>query len=145
MPAPEISRQDAKIDLWERKLLDLTTRNALLNVKIKGNTIPLFVTSSCDIEDSISSEKDYVIISRNDNELIPAGEYGIEDLANTESFIEELNKATEAGNIYSALSAKDLEDKLKALYRNSRAAIEEDGAGTLFLACGLLKWIYHQL
>ena len=141
MPAPEISRQDAKIDLWERKLLDLTTRNALLNVKIKGNTIPLFVTSSCDIEDSISSEKDYVIISRNDNELIPAGEYGIEDLANTESFIEELNKATEAGNIYSALSAKDLEDKLKALYRNSRAAIEEDGAGTLFLACGLLKWI----
>ena len=141
MPAPEISRQDAKIDLWERKLLDLTTRNALLNVKIKGNTIPLFVTSASDIEDAVSAEKDYTVISRSVEDNIPVKDYGIEDLEQTENFDAVIAKAASEGSLYSSLTDKELEDKLKALYRNSRSAIEEDGAGTLFLACGFLKWI----
>ena len=29
-------RSRNKFDLWERKLLDLTARNALLNCKLKG-------------------------------------------------------------------------------------------------------------
>ena len=136
-----ISRQDAKVDQWERKLLDLTTRNALLNVRLKGNTIPLFVTSASDIEDSVSAEKDYVIIPRTDVENIPAGEYGIEDLAATSAFDDSIKAAEADGKIYSSLTDKELADKIKALYRNSRSALEEDGAGTLFLACGLLKWI----
>lgn len=143
MPASDVSRQDAKFDLWERKLLDLTTRNALLNVRLKGNTVPLFAASASDIEDRISAEKDYIIISRTkaENEQIPAKEYGLEELAETQGFSELLSTAAAAGNIYSSLPDQELEDKLKALYRNSRAAIEEDGAGTLFLACGMLKWI----
>ena len=128
MPAPEISRQDAKIDLWERKLLDLTTRNALLNVKIKGNTIPLFVTSASDIEDAVSAEKDYTVISRSVEDNIPVKDYGIEDLEQTENFDAVIAKAASEGSLYSSLTDKELEDKLKALYRNSRSAIEEDGA-----------------
>lgn len=146
------SRNLDKIDLWERKLLDLTTRNALLNVKIKGNTIPLFVTSSCDLEDSISAEKEYVIVSRTqsanteetqpeeEQKAIPAGDYDIEKLAEISEFNSTIRSANDRGIIYSSLADKELEDKLKALYRNSRTALEEDGAGTLFLACGFLKW-----
>ena len=58
------SRSKDKFDLWERKLLDLTTRNALLNVKMKGSTVLLLVTSSCGIEDDISDDKEYSVISR---------------------------------------------------------------------------------
>ena len=36
-------RLTVKFDLWERKLLDLSTRNSLLNLRIKGSCIPLFV------------------------------------------------------------------------------------------------------
>ena len=136
-----ISRQDAKVDQWERKLLDLTTRNALLNVRLKGNMIPLFVTSASDIEDSVYAEEDYIIISRSTTEAIPAKEYGIEDLEQTTEFDALIEKASSEGQLYSSLTDKELEDKIKALYRNSKTALEEDGAGTLFLACGLLKWI----
>ncbi|MCR5594180.1 MAG: DUF3320 domain-containing protein [Saccharofermentans sp.] len=126
MSTLEFSRQDAKFDLWERKLLDLTARNSLLNVKMKGNTIPVITSSSAKIEDLLSAEKDYAILSSKNEE-------------NGEP------KDTEAGlangELYSDLTESELAERLKALYRNSRTAIEEDGAGTLFLACGLLKWI----
>ena len=29
-------RSKVKFDLWERKLIDLSTRNSLLNLRIKG-------------------------------------------------------------------------------------------------------------
>ena len=82
------SRSNNKFDLWERKLLDLTTRNALLNVRLKGNTIPLFAASASDIEDRISAEKEYIIISRTkaENEQIHAHEYGVEGRAETHGF-----------------------------------------------------------
>ena len=145
------SRAKDKFDLWERKLLDLTTRNALLNVKMKGSTVPLLVTSSCSVEDDISENKEYSIVSRieaGDKETdsgekqpaIPAKEYELPDLVDTESFNEILNKGNEDKKLYSALPTQDLEDRLKKLYRESRNALDEDGAGTLFLACGFLKW-----
>lgn len=136
------SRSNDKFDLWERKLLDLTTRNALLNVKMKGSTVPLLVTSACNIEDDISDEKEYSVISRSEagEDVIPAKEYELEDLVTDESLKEVLDKANDDKKIYSSLPTKELEDRLKKLYRESRTALDEDGAGTLFLACGLLKW-----
>ena len=43
------SRSQVKFDLWERKLLDLSTRNSLLNLRIKGSSIPLFVSECSNI------------------------------------------------------------------------------------------------
>ena len=87
-----IDRAANKFDLWERKLLDLTARNSLLNLKINGSAVPLLVPSSGGIEDLIFEEKDYALVSRvkavrksedgqQEEAAIPAGEYGIEDLA----------------------------------------------------------------
>ena len=152
MSTNELTRQEKKFDLWERKLLDLTTRNALLNTKVKGKAVPLFVTSAGDIEDNLSNDKEYTIISRNaageseaeENSpatpLIPAKDYEIEDLTDTAGFSEVLTKGIEGGRLYSSLAEKDLDDRLKYLYRTSRIAAEDDGAGTLFLGCGFLKW-----
>ncbi len=145
------SRGKDKFDLWERKLLDLTTRNSLLNVKMKGSTVPLLVTSSGSIEDDISDEKEYSIISRVEageketedgqkQPSIPAKEYELEDLADTGAFSDILTRGNSEKKLYSALTTKDLDDRLKKLYRESRNALDEDGAGTLFLACGFLKW-----
>ena len=47
-------RSNVKFDLWERKLLDLSTRNSLLNLRIKGSAIPLFVPGCANIEDLIA-------------------------------------------------------------------------------------------
>ena len=59
-----LERSNVKFDLWERKLLDLSTRNSLLNLRIKGNSIPLFVPGCAKIEDYIAQEKNFSIISR---------------------------------------------------------------------------------
>ena len=57
-------RASVKFDLWERKLLDLSTRNSLLNLRIKGNCVPLFVPGCGDLEDTLVDNKEYRIIPR---------------------------------------------------------------------------------
>ena len=63
-----LERSKVKFDLWERKLLDLSTRNALLNLRIKGTSIPLFVPECDKIEDLLAQDKSFSIISRGDEE-----------------------------------------------------------------------------
>ena len=141
-------RSKLKFDLWERKLLDLSARNTLLNCKLKGKAVPLLVTSCCDVEDCIAQEKDYAIVPRTDageNEdktpKIPDIELEFAKISDTAAFTEVLSSAISNGKIYSPLTDSELEGRMKDLYRSSRTAMEEDGAGTLFLACGFLKWI----
>ena len=69
-----LERSNVKFDLWERKLLDLSTRNSLLNLRIKGTSIPLFVPDCAKIEDYIAQEKNFSIISRGDEEEDEDGE-----------------------------------------------------------------------
>lgn len=38
------------------------------------------------------------------------------------------------------LNAQDLEKRIVHIYRSARTSLEENGANTLFLALGLLKW-----
>ena len=64
-----LERSKVKFDTWERKLLDLSTRNSLLNLRIKGSCIPLFVPECSHIEDLIAQDKSFSIKSRGSEEL----------------------------------------------------------------------------
>ena len=64
-----LERSNVKFDTWERKLLDLSTRNSLLNLRIKGSCIPVFVPECANIEDLIAQEKSFSIKSRGSDEL----------------------------------------------------------------------------
>ena len=59
-----LERSKVKFDLWERKLLDLSTRNSLLNLRIKGSCVPVFVPECANIEDLIAQDKNFTIKSR---------------------------------------------------------------------------------
>ena len=225
-----LERSNVKFDLWERKLLDLSTRNSLLNLRIKGNSIPLFVPGCAKIEDYIAQEKNFSIISRGDEEeieeeeaseeteakevpdavkpveetgakeepapleamaaeaekqeekentteeakpeenteassedkpvqeaapeaaaakapakkknikKIPAKDYTIEDLPKITEFQEYIEKQYEKGVLVSSLTSAVLDKNIKTLYRGAKTSMEENGANTLFLACGFLKW-----
>ena len=222
-----VERSNVKFDMWERKLLDLSTRNSLLNLKIKGTAIPLFVPDCAQIEDYIAQEKSkgFSIISRGDvvavdvedvevpedasapegpkelpdsvktiDELkaeaeakandesevkteessevttvpedsekpvkekakeakpaskvtkkmkkaeIPAKDYTIEDLPKISEFETYINNQYEKGTLVSSVTPAVLENNLKNLYRGAKASMEENGANTLYLACGFLKW-----
>ena len=140
-------RAKGRFDLWERKLLDLTARNALLNCKLKGKAVPLLVTSCCDIEDCVARDKDYAVLPRTDagetedkTPKIPAVEAGFDKITDTGAYADVLTEGIASGKIYTPLTDKEYEDKMKQLYRSAKVSVEEDGAGTLFLACGFLKW-----
>ena len=229
-----LERSNVKFDLWERKLLDLSTRNSLLNLRIKGTSIPLFVPDCAKIEDYIAQEKNFSIISRGDEEedeeeetseetgsaevpdavkpveenaenaeptpvealaaeagkpveeagkpeeeaekaeekpeepadktteekpvqeadsaaaaktpakkkikKIPAKDYAIEDLPDINEFREYIEKQYEKGVLVSSLTNAVLDKNIKTLYRGAKTSMEENGANTLFLACGFLKW-----
>ena len=71
---------------------------------------------------------------------VPAKDYSIEDLADITEFKEYIDKKYEKGVLVSSLTNAVLDKNIKTLYRGAKSSIEENGANTLFLACGFLKW-----
>lgn len=86
---------------WERKLLDLTLRNSMLNLKPGKTIAPLWET---DVASIVRSLKEGTL-----DKLV-----GVKD--------------------------KDNHNKLKELYRAARNSLEENGANSLFLSLGTLRW-----
>ena len=85
--------------LWERKLLDLTLRNNLLNMKLSNSIVPFLKEP-----------------------------------------VDEILKSLKGEQLLELLDTKDMLAASKELYRASRNSLEENGANTLFLAIGTLKW-----
>ena len=55
-------------------------------------------------------------------------------------FKEYIDKNYEKGVLISSLTEAALDKNIKTLYRGAKTSMEENGANTLFLACGFLKW-----
>ncbi|MDY4219527.1 MAG: DUF3320 domain-containing protein [Candidatus Faecousia sp.] len=135
-PEPE-----GKLRLWERRLLDLGLRNGLINLRLTQNMVPIFSPALDDLEDALSGGAEYGIGPR------PA-EYEAreEDWRDPE-------RTTDCGaygpliqsefrnrRLRSWLGEKELSRAIVGLYRASRTSLEENGANTLYLALGLLRW-----
>lgn len=129
-----------KVALWQRKLLDLTTRNRLLHVPEKSKGVPLLCQDPGMLEDHLADGKRIKVVA------IPDMESGGRDAAlyaqqNRENLAEQYAMdAMERGEVLSSLTKAKLEAELIDLYRKSRSDLDEGGANTLFLALGFLKW-----
>lgn len=127
--------------LWERKLLDLSMRNNLLNVRITKSTIQLISADIDKLEDTLSNGGEFQLLPKPsdwDNPLYDSGIYHALDTSNP---MQELIKKELAQNrLRSYLVEYDLALSLTHLYRSSRVSLEENGANTLYLALGWLKW-----
>lgn len=94
------SKLQGKQRLWERKLLDLTLRNSLLNMK-------------------------------SGKRIVPLKDMGIDEVL-AHLLSEEIVHDIDEG--------KDGFATVKELYRAARNSIEENGANTLFLSVGTMRW-----
>ena len=127
--------------LWERKLLDLSLRNNLLNIRVTKNTLQLIPASLDLFEDALAEGDEFRIMHKPtdwDNPLFNFGIY--HSIADTDPVIELVKSELTQKRLRSYLSENDLGNALTHLYRSSRTAMEENGANTLYLALGLLKW-----
>lgn len=126
---------------WERRLLDLTMRNALINLRLSKSSIPLMAVHLEQLEDNLAEHDQFEILARPSDWQ--------DDVRNTQLFqsvgsADPLNTLLQEefsrNRLRANLPAMELEKRLAHLYRSSRLSIEENGANTLYLALGLLKW-----
>jgi very-short-patch-repair endonuclease len=129
-----------KLTLWQRKLLDLTTRNRLLHLPFTAKYIKLICPEPSVLEDKLAGGKSIRVVA------MPDLEKGGRDTElylqqNSESLQEEYAKIVLGkGEVLAAFDKNKLASSLVELYRKARSDLDEGGANTLFLAIGFLQW-----
>ena len=131
----------SKKTIWERKLLDLSLRNTLLNLKITRGTIPIIVSDINALEDSLASNVDFKICPRPaewDCDLSSDGLY--KTIHATDPKFDFIQQELPQNRLRTYFDESHLSSSLTHLYRSAKLSMEENGANTLYLALGLLKW-----
>lgn len=140
---PDTGQTDVgKQTIWERKLLDLSLRNSLLNTRITRNTLQLISVRIGELEDALADGEEFQILERPqdwDNPLMSAGIY--QTLHASDPIVDLVKSELRQRRLRSYLTDEALRNSLTYLYRTSRLSLEENGANTLYLALGLLKWL----
>ena len=126
--------------IWERKLLDFSLRNNLLNTRLGRKVIPFISFEIEHLEDHLQAGEDYSITPSPGKKLEPNAE-GMYDSARQatehQTYVSELIRNHKMA---SYLTETELQNALKHVYRAARTSLEENGANSLFLALGMLKW-----
>lgn len=129
-----------KLTLWQRKLLDLTTRNRLLHLPDSAKGVRLLCPDPAALEDLLSSGQRIRVVAVPDLKSSGRDE-ALYEQQNNESLVDEVaRQALARGEVLASLEKVKLEATLIDLFRKARSDIEEGGANTLFLAIGFLKW-----
>ena len=140
---PEVLEAKARLRLWQKKLLDLTLRNRLLNFYPNGKH-GIYVQSPeiADLEDRLSTGTNFVfhpapgVFSEGDarSAKLRRAQTG------EEADIDYLRERQGQGVLHSDLRDDAHLKELRKLERKGKESFEEAGAHTVFLALGLLRW-----
>lgn len=130
-----------KRQVWERSLLDLSSRNALLNMRPGPRLMPILTGSVDEIEDALAKSEDLVLAPK------PAEWKGLSDkeaygiLGVAEIYNDFLSSDFKEGRLRTAFSESALQKNLTNLFRAARSSLEETGSNTLFMTLGTLLWV----
>lgn len=140
IPIAELDPKD-RLARWQRKLLDLSLRNALLNFK-SGKKALLLEVAAPALEDALADGQTIKLLPS--PELMQGRDPRSQQLHESRS-LEDLRRehaadALKRREVFISLEEQDLEGRLVDLYRGARNAMQEGGANTLFVALGFLAW-----
>lgn len=133
-----------RIYSWQRKLLDLTLRNPLLNFKSSQTNIPIICPKPSLLEDILAAGKKISISAIPDLTEAGGRDAEIHNNRTGADLVEEYAlRGLEAGRaeIYVNEEKSKLEGRLLNLYRKAKNDLEEGGTNTLFLAVGTLSYV----
>ncbi len=127
-------KEKDKFDLWERKLLDLSLSNKLINCKSRKNSLNVLVDNSQNLLVSLAQKDKFNLVG------FSAKEKGIDtDILNYKDK-NYIGSALNNGKLILETDATKFDDEVKKLARRSNSAFEESGSNILFLAVGLIEW-----
>lgn len=134
------AKELTKFDIWERKLLDFSLRNSLLNLNLRRRAIQ-FISFDVDrIEDHLQDGEEYCITHKPSVEFpFDTSERLVRSKMHTE-LRDFISNDIEHHRLHTYQTEGETKEVLKNIYRSSRSAIEETGANSLFLAIGTLRW-----
>ncbi|RVT95032.1 DUF3320 domain-containing protein [Sphingomonas crocodyli] len=125
---------------WQRKLLNLTTSNSLLNLRDGKTVIRLLCPDPGALEDLLAGGRKVRIVPMPDLDVGGRDEKLYQQQTQTSLREEVAVQAMNRGEALSLLPKDKLDASLIELYRKARTDLEEGGANTLYLALGFLKW-----
>lgn len=132
--------ETTRLNIWQKKLLNLSPSNPLLNCKITQTNLAILCPNPAKLEDYladgvkmslVAAEK--VLNTRIDPELraLRTGEA---------LWQEQANEALKAKQLLVNTPESKLGAQLVALFRKTKSILEEGGSNTLYLAIGFLNW-----
>lgn len=127
---------------WQRKLLDLSLRNNLLNFRSGKKALKLEAPDAGALEDLLADGQALKLLARPDlmdgadprNQAIYE-EREREDLRRAHAL-----DALKRREVFIGVAQDELEPRLVDLYRSARTTLQEGGANTLYVALGFLSW-----
>ena len=134
--APEVLTKKMQ---WERKLLDLGLRNNLINMRLARSMVPVLTSSIDELENNLAGGSDFTILPR-PNDYRTGEQFGFETMHDLQGNEELIQSEFKNKRLRSVLTETELTKALKELYRSAKTSLEENGANTLYLALGLLRW-----
>lgn len=133
---------EGRVEMWKRRLLDLTKRNRLLNLKPSKTAIRIICPDVGAIEDRLAAD---IKLGITPLEHLAGAEAGRDAAVfvqqNKTDYAEQFaRRALERNQLVADLPKQDLTTGLVELYRKAATDLREGGANTLFLAIGTLRW-----
>ena len=125
-----------KFDIWEKKLLDLSNRNQLINYKITGRGLQLFYYDLNDLFNSFKNNGKKYVVSPSalcDNNIFELPE------ATVESY-KELSYDFQNGKIGLIIRSNIQRTSLKFFEKERKKSFEETGSNVFYLALGFIRY-----
>ncbi|MBR4222686.1 MAG: DUF4011 domain-containing protein, partial [Victivallales bacterium] len=138
----ETELRSGRIARWTQKLLDLSLRNRLLNIRDTKYIIPLLCPDIGGMEDILAAN-DSLTLNSVKEEL---GEKDLHDLAmlrNSEiktGIKALLDSELKQKRICTSLSQNEMSRRMTTLFRQGKTDLEEGGVNTIFAGIGFLEW-----
>ena len=152
-PLPPVKAEDinqvadtpeTRVDQWQRKLLDLTKRNRLLNLAQNAVAVRLFCPDLGLLEDMLADGQAFEFLPSDETPLANNQRQRSQEIFKFQTGnslqVEFAKGQLEKFKLIANDSKKRMESQLLNLYRKAKNDLEEGGSNTLFLSIGMLRW-----
>ncbi len=132
-----LQRKATKNRNWERRLLDLSLKNNLLNFRYQRDCVHLLITDLKVFLEKTEGRNVFTVMP-NQSKIEDALWFGLSNKVKTLSELVSIELNSQIVRSYSGESG--LQEAVQTLIRKGKASREEVGANTIYLAFGFLKW-----
>lgn len=127
-----------RVERWQRKLLDLSLGNRLLNFRDTRGAVPMICPDIARTEDRLANGELFRLLALKDEHAVSGRDLPPDEARRIETDL--ARDALTRGQIAVPLTAAEMTAQLTELYRKARSDMAEGGTNTLFLAVGFLRW-----